>query len=194
MITSRQGDVVVPGCSRSDDLVDGPTRARARSALHSTLLGLAAEALLPDHTDPAQYALQIEAWAVHLTAGVHADYLNTMARVRYNLQTNGELIIGTYPVSRICRLSHRRLQAETEHATRDAHVVSQIQDLLRAAQETAEVAKQTAATVQSSYKLRCPKCKRDEGIIQRTMQLNRADEGMKTKCLCSCGYNWGLAS
>jgi len=189
MLASDRGCASVPGGARDDGKLDGAARARARAALYNDL------PFGPDQTPlRVAYATQVEACATDMSKGNYAAYIVTMARVRYNISSNGRRIIEAYPVTRVCKLSHKHLHEETAHAQRDEAVLNRVRLLMKDASEEADKASATAASIAVEFAIRCPKCKTQDRIARTTMQRTRGDEGMKTKCMCLCGHSWELAS
>lgn len=188
MLTSCMGVITVPGGAK-DGKLDGVARARARAALHADL------PFGPDQEHlKIAYAVQVEACAADHSKNNYAAYIATMARVRYNISSNGRRIIEGYPVSRVCKLSHKHLHEETAHAQRDEAVLARVRGLLSEASLEADRASSMASSISVTTAIKCPKCKTQDRIARTAMQLNRGDEGMKTKCLCLCGHSWELAS
>lgn len=189
MLTTYSGTIVVPGGCNADGRLDGASRARARTALFADL------PFGPDHTAlKVAYATQVEACAADMSKNDYATYIVTMARVRYNIASNGRRIIEAYPVTRLCKLSHKHLHEETAHAQRDEAVLSRVRALLKSAAKEADRASATASSIAVEIAIRCPKCKTQDRIARSSMQRTRGDEGMKTKCMCLCGHSWELAS
>ena len=180
--------MVVPG-GCSNGRLDGPARARARTALFADLpFGVDQNALR------VAYATQVEACAADMSKNDYAAYIVTMARVRYNIASNGRRIIEAYPVTRLCKLSHKHLREETAHAQRDEAVLMRVRALMKDASKEADLASATASSISIETAIRCPKCKTQDRIARTSMQRTRGDEGMKTKCMCLCGHSWELAS
>ena len=189
MLTSVLGVAHVPGGKRTDGKLDGEARARARSALFADLpFGPDQDALR------VAYTTQVEACAAEMSKNDYATYIVTMARVRYNISSNGRRIIEAYPVTRVCKLSHKHLHEETAHAQRDEAVMNRVRLLMKDAASEADKASATASSITLEIAIRCPKCKTQDRIARTTVQRNRGDEGMKTKCMCLCGHGWELAS
>jgi DNA-directed RNA polymerase subunit M/transcription elongation factor TFIIS len=171
--------------------ITGPLRARLRACLEQALQGVG-DSLQPPRPD--LYAAQLEMAALALCRGRVEAYTATLSRVVYNLQTNGVVIVGRYPVSRIPCLSHVRMEAETSHALRDAAIEAQVKSLLADAEATAVRAVNRAANVTAAAAIRCPKCKTQDRIVRVLQQSRCADEGMTTQCLCmACNQSWRLA-
>ena len=179
------GALTIPGGSENG-VVQGHTRARVRTLLYN---------VLPQSRDVAAlYSTHVEACAIALSKSQYASYIAIMGRVIYNMQSNGPHIISKYPLSRVCRLSHKRLDAETAHAQRDEKVELRLKTLSDAAKHEAEVASSMASSIQTDAAIRCPKCHTQDGITRVTAQMNSGDEGMKTRCLCSvCGHRWQMS-
>lgn len=190
MLTVNNGKLAAPGCSREDNILCGAARARARSALHDALPTV----LTASDDVGTRYATHLEACAAAYSMHDYGLYLSMMSRIVYNLKTNGEHIVTSYPVSQVCRLSHKRLRAETVHAQRDAAVELRLQTLMDRVKREADRASETASSIQSDATLRCPKCKATNDITRVLAQLRRGDEGMTTRCLCRCGATWNMAS
>ena len=189
MLTSTGGIIGVPGGNCVDGKLNGAARARARSALFNDL------PFGPDQTElRIAYATQVEACAADMCKNDYAAYIITMARVRYNIASNGRRIIEAYPVTRVCKLSHKHLHEETAHAQRDEAVLNRVHALMRDASNEADRASATASSIAIEIAIRCPKCKTQDRIARTTMQRTRGDEGMKTKCMCLCGHSWERAS
>lgn len=185
MLISRSGTVTVPG-GPENQIVDGKTRARLRAVLYR---------VLPQEREVAAlYSTQVEACAVTLSKSNYATYVATMGRVIYNIESNGEHIIKNYPISRVCKLSHKRLDAETAHAQRDEAVELRLKNLIEFAKQEAAYASQMASSIQTDNAIRCPKCHTQDGITRVTAQMNAGDEGMTTRCLCVCGHRWQIKS
>lgn len=188
MLLARPGGVLtVPGCSE-DELVSGRTRARLRTVLFQVL----PQTQTRDWA--AQYSTHVEACAAALSRSQYAVYVAIMGRVIYNMQSNGAHIISKYPISRVCKLSHKRLDAETAHAQRDEVVEKQLRELIEFAKTEAQHASNMASSIQTDSAIRCPKCHTQDGITRVTAQMNAGDEGMTTRCMCVCGHRWQIKS
>ena len=186
MLLVHDGVIHAPGNGEGGNVLTGAARARARSALYDALPRMASEEAA------GAYATQLEACAVAYSGHNYAAYNSMMSRIVFNVKSNGDHIVAAYPVSRVCRLSHKRLRADTVHAQRDAEVELRTQRLLARAEAAAESASATASTVHTS--LHCPRCKGTDGITRLSAQLRRGDEGMTTQCICRCGERWKMAS
>ena len=180
----------VPGQGFHEAL-NGETRGRLRSVLlHALEQGRVPAAV----TVPApQLAARLEMCAL-AHAGAQADvYLASISRMVFNLTHNGEAILEAYPLSRVCKLSHKRMHAETAHAVRDAAMDAKVQTLLKDAKTAAEEHTRNASAKKSAQAIRCPQCKTQTGIIRLAKQMRAADEGMTTTCLClACSWSWRL--
>lgn len=177
----------VPGGAHADGRLDGAARARARnllvSALPPCLTGIEA----------ALYATHVEACAVAASNNSYPVYIRTMARVVFNMASNGEHLVTEFPVSALSRLSHKVLHAETAHARRDKAVEARLLAVTTRAGQEAEKAKELASSVKQDSAIRCPSCKTQDGIHRTGVQTSHGDEGMKTCCLCAaCGMRWSL--
>lgn len=173
--------------------VTGALRLRFRHTLADALVrgGVPPSALV--FGDAAAYSAVLEMAAFALTRGNAEMYMAAVSRVVYNLGSNGVHIVGKYPVTRICLLSHRRMGADTAHAQRDAKTEHDVKELLADAEQSAEAAKARAAATTSTQAIRCPKCKTQNDIVRVAQQSRSADEGMTTNCLCvACGQRWKL--
>jgi DNA-directed RNA polymerase subunit M/transcription elongation factor TFIIS len=189
MLASTKGVVRVPGCSHPDGVtLCGLDRARARVALYQVLPFGPAQAM-----EAATYAIQVEACAALQAGGRFDEYAKIMWRLRYNLARNGRHVVETIPVHRVCRVGNRRLQAENTSTARSRKTAGRVKTVLAQAKAEADKASAMAASVASEMAVRCPKCKTQDNIHRMTMQRNAGDEGMKTKCLCTCGHKWELA-
>jgi DNA-directed RNA polymerase subunit M/transcription elongation factor TFIIS len=150
--------------------------------------------VLPQARDVAVlYSTHVEACAAALSKSQYAVYVAIMGRVVYNMLSNGAHIVSKYPVSRVCKLSHKRLDAETAHAQREEHVEARLKALSEFAKQEAQFASDMASSIQTDNAIRCPKCHTQDGITRVTAQMNSGDEGMKTRCLCVCGHRWQMA-
>lgn len=178
-----------PGCENGAILCGG-ARARARSALHDVLPAN----VFADSFEQNAYAMHLEACAAAYSGNDYGTYMSMMSRVVYNMSSNGEYIIRTYPISKVCKLSHKRLRAETAHAQRDAVTEKRLQTLLKRVEQEVERASKTASSIHTDAKIKCPKCKATDDITRVLAQLRRGDEGMTTRCMCKCGYTWNMAS
>lgn len=186
MLLSNFGTIETPGRSATAHILDGRTRARLRTALFNVLPHA-------DKEKAAQYSVQVEACATALSGSQYTHYLQIMGRVIYNLQSNGSYIVHKYPVSRVCKLSHKRLDAGTTHARRDEHVEARLRALAESAKQEAALASSMASSIRTDSAIKCPKCHTQDGITRITAQMNSGDEGMKTRCLCVCGHRWQMA-
>lgn len=186
MLLSKVGGVLGVLGSPEDGVVTGKTRARLRTCLYN---------VLPQEREAAVlYSTQVEACAISLARSQYAAYMAIMGRVIYNMQSNGQHIISKYPISRVCKLSHKRLDAETAHAQRDEHVEERLKALCEAARAEASFASNMASSIQTDSAIRCPKCHTQDGITRVTAQMNAGDEGMTTRCMCVCGHRWQIKS
>ena len=185
LYSNASGVLSIPG-GHDDGIIRGCTRARVRELLYN---------VLPQSRDVAAvYSTHVEACAVALSKSQYAAYIAIMGRVIYNMQSNGPHIIAKYPLSRVCKLSHKRLDAETAHAQRDENVELRLKTLSDAAKHEASIASTMASSIQTDSAIRCPKCHTQDGITRVTAQMNSGDEGMKTRCLCSlCGHRWQMS-
>ncbi len=159
----------------SDALMDGASMTKDQATLMAGWLEMCAQAYARGKPDKA---------------------LATVSRVVFNLKTNGAHILAHNPPSRVCRLTHQRMGAETAHALRDALVESQVKQLLQDAADAAAASQQRATQVAAAQAIRCPnrKCGTQDGILRMTQQSRAADEGMTTVCVCiKCGQRWKLA-
>jgi DNA-directed RNA polymerase subunit M/transcription elongation factor TFIIS len=189
MLVVEDGVSYVPGGGTHGAVLCGATRARARDALHEALpKGLFTE------SERITYATHLEACASAFGNNDHNAYMTTMSRVVYNIRTNGEHIIRTYPISKVCRLSNKRLKANTARAERDHATENRLQALMSKVEVAAENASKTASSVQTDSKITCPKCRTANDITRVLAQVCRGDEGMTTWCHCKCGSTWKLAS
>ena len=187
MIVVEEGVSFVPG-GKGEGGISGTARARVRSALHD---------ILPESLTPVEqnaYATHLEACAVALSGKDYKAYMTMMSRVIFNVKANGEYIIRNFPVSKVCRLNHKRLRTSTARAERDDATESRLQALLSEVETEAESASKTASSVQTDAKIRCPKCNTPDDITRVLAQLRRGDEGMTTRCVCKCGHTWKLTS
>lgn len=190
MLRSDRGQITVPGGTRKDGVLDGRARARARAILHSTLPFSTGQEHLA-----ADFATHLEACAAAYSKNKFDVYMGIMSRLQYNLRTNGDNIIRCYPISRVCKLSHKRLHEDTAHARRGEEIMARVNAVLSHAKAEADLAAELASSIVAPTAIRCPKCKAQDRINRATYQQNRADEGMKTKCMCStCGHSWDLAA
>jgi DNA-directed RNA polymerase subunit M/transcription elongation factor TFIIS len=183
MLVVDYDESVVPGARNLDGTLDGFVRARSRDQL---------AAVIPLPPNMASiYAVHVELCAAAMCNNSYANYIATINRVLWNLQTNGAHIISRHPVTRVCSLSHKRLHADTAHAQRDEEVERRVKDLERRVDEAAAAAEKLATSVETEEALQCPKCFQ-RCIIYRTMaQLRHGDEGMQTQCQCSlCKAKW----
>ena len=184
LLSNLDGSLVVPG-GHADGIVRGTTRAALRSLLY--------HALPQSHEVAVVYSTHVEACAIAISKSQYAVYVGIMGRVIYNMQSNGAHIVGKYPISRVCKLSHKRLDAETAHAQRDESVELRLKALSDSAKHEASVASSMASSIQTDAAIRCPKCHTQDGITRVTAQMNSGDEGMKTRCLCVCGHRWQMS-
>ena len=184
LLSKSDGSFLVPG-GHADGVVRGETRVKLRELLRS---------VLPPMDDASEtYSTCVEACACALSKSQYSVYMGIMGRVIYNMQSNGAHIVGKYPISRVCRLSHKRLDAETAHAQRDEDVEARLRALNDAAKHEASIASSMAASIRTDAAIRCPKCHTQDGITRVTAQMNSGDEGMKTRCLCVCGHRWQMS-
>jgi DNA-directed RNA polymerase subunit M/transcription elongation factor TFIIS len=189
MLRAVSGVVVVPGCSRSDGQLTGEERVRCREALF---------AAMPFGDDQARerilYATQLEACAVAMANDSYAEYVRIIGRIRWNFLANGATIVSSHPVSKVCRLSHRRLHADTAHALRDKATTVRVHNSLAALKAESEKAAGIAASQGTIHVIRCPSCKKCNNIHRTIVQKNAGDEGMKTQCFCGdCKHRWQLS-
>ena len=187
MFVADYGVHMAPG-GCNGQMLCGAVRARTLRALSASM-----STFLTDD-ERVRYVTQLEACAVALTANDHTAYLSMMSRVAYNLKTNGEHIIRTYPLSKVCRLSHKHLRAHTSHAERTEAIDARLQELMTRVEQEAEAASRTASSIHTESKIACPKCHATEDITRVLAQLRRGDEGMTTRCMCKCGYTWNMSS
>ena len=190
MLVVQNGHMKAPGCTRFGNVLCGVSRARARSALHDALPPI----LSCNEETAAVYAMHLEACAAAYSMNDYASYMSMMSRVVFNLKSNGEYIVTSYPVSAVCRVSHKRLHAETVHAQRDAAVELRLEALMVKVKDEMERMSQVASSVQADTGIKCSKCYNTKDIQKSLAQLRRADEGMATQCMCPCGHTWILAS
>jgi DNA-directed RNA polymerase subunit M/transcription elongation factor TFIIS len=170
--------------------IDGVTRHRLRGELASALRdgGVVLDSLGP-------LAARLEACALAHARNQSDLYMASVSRMVFNLRHNGEAILQTYALSRVCRLSHKRMEAETAHALRDTVMEARVKQLLADAEAAANEHMRRANEKKSDRAIRCPKCKTQTGIMRTTQQTRAADEGMVTTCMCrGCGWKWNLAS
>jgi DNA-directed RNA polymerase subunit M/transcription elongation factor TFIIS len=179
LVVDREQSIVPGGCN-TDGTLDGLARARSRVQL--------AEAVPLPRALAEVYAQHVEVCATTLCNNSYANYIAIINRVLWNLQSNGTHIVGKYPVTRVCSLSHKRLHAETPHAQRDEEVELRFRRLQKRVDEATADAEMLATSVQSDEK--CPVCHKRTIIERRTSQMRSADEGMKTRCMCPCGAFW----
>ena len=173
--------------------IDGATRVRLRRVLQQALRDNDVRGAWADLIP--KLSLRLEACALAFARGQSDGYLASVSRMTYNLRHNGSAILHSYPVSRVCKLSHKRMHAETAHTVRDAALESQVRQLLADAKQAAEDHTRHASEKKSSHAIRCPKCKTQTGIVRMARQTRAADEGMTTTCLCvSCSWSWSLKS
>lgn len=186
---ARGQEPLVGGCGT----VNGDLRMRQRHVLCAALTEGRLPVCMPLTVQDIAARLEMCA-LVHARA--QADvYLSCLSRMVFNLKHNGSSILAGYPLSRICRLSHRRMHAETAHAVRDATMDAKVQQLLADAKAAAEDHTRRASEKKSSHAIRCPRCKTQTGIVRTARQTRAADEGMTTTCLCmSCSWSWSLRS
>lgn len=187
MLVARGGKVHTPGGLDRAGHIDGLARARARSMLLTTI-PFADTA----PQDAVAYATHLEACAVAFAQNKYESYMRIVARVVYNLRTNGKVIVARHPVSRVCKLTHKLLRSETAHALRDAHVERRVMALQARAENEADRFSRMAQSIKTSQAAKCPQCHTQDGIIRITAQLNRGDEGMQTQWWCSrgCQFKW----
>ena len=191
MLVATRGNCRVPGGAHPEGgvVLCGHDRARARAALFQVL------PFGPEQGEAAAaYAVQVEACAALQSGNRYDEYMKIMWRVRYNMAKNGKGIVETIPVHRVCRASNKRLQEETVVTKRSRTTAARVKAVLARAKEEADRASAMASSIVSEMAVRCPKCKTQDNIHRMTMQRNAGDEGMKTKCLCKCGYSWEMAS
>lgn len=193
MIVVQAGDkgdgVRVPGQGYHAALT-GDVRVQLRQVLSHAL-----PAGVQDGLSVQEVAARLEMCALAHAKGHPDTYLASMSRMVFNLKNNGAEILLSYPLSRVCKLSHQRMHAKTAHAVRDAAMDAVVQELLQDAKAAADKATTRAAEVTSSHAIRCPRCKTQTGIVRMARQTRAADEGMTTTCLCvACSWSWSLKS
>lgn len=188
MLVSRQGHVHVPGGKNRNGTIDGEARARSRAALHAVL------PIAPGQEEIAVlYATHLEACVVAMSNN-YAQYMVIMSRLTFNMESNGGHIIGRYPVSRVCKLSHKRLHAHTVHAQRDEDVDRRLTHLNQRCEQEAKAATAMASSIKTLDAIRCPKCKTQDGIVRTSEVMRSGDEGMITSCFCAkCKFKWKLS-
>ena len=184
LLSNSDGSLIVPG-GHTDGLVRGHTRVKLQELLCSVLPQMDVAA--------TTYSTCVEACACAISKSQYSVYMGIMGRVIYNMQSNGAHIVGKYPISRVCRLSHKRLDAETAHAQRDEDVEARLKALSDSAKHEASIASSMASSIQTDAAIRCPKCHTQDGITRVTAQMNSGDAGMKTRCLCICGHRWQMS-
>lgn len=191
LVVTRGGSIVAHGnAAGQGNVLSGGARARARSALHDAL-----QSVLSAPAELDAYTTHLEACAVALSQQDYTAYMAMMSRVIYNLkESNGLFIVTTFPVSKVCRISHKRLNAQTAHAQRDANIEERMQLLMRRCKEAATRATDAASSLDSIGALQCPSCKGKDEIKPFQAVMRSADEGMVTRCICKCGHTWKLAS
>jgi DNA-directed RNA polymerase subunit M/transcription elongation factor TFIIS len=190
MYTVRNGAYTPAGSTLNNGKLCGVARARARSTLDDCIL-----TVLADEETRVAYVTKLEACAAAYCAHDYGTYMSIMSKLVFNLSRNGEHVIKTYPVSQICRLTHKRLRADTEHTQKDTQINKRLAALMTRAETEAAKATALASSVQNATLVKCPKCKSTENITRVLAQLRSGDEGMSTRCLCrKCGSTWKLAS
>ena len=190
MYTVRGGVFVPAGGTLPNGRLCGVARARARSTLDDCLT-----TVFPNEEARTAYAVKLEACAAAYAGHDYSAYIGIMSKLVFNLELNGEHVVRTYPISQICRLTHKRLRADTEHAQKDTRISDRLASLITRAEEEATKATAMASSVQNATLIKCPKCKSTENITRVLAQLRSGDEGMNTRCLCrACGSTWKLAS
>jgi DNA-directed RNA polymerase subunit M/transcription elongation factor TFIIS len=190
MLVVKMGVAHAPGNGQLTNTLTGKSRARSRSALYDVL----PKCLAQCEESASLYATQLEACAAAYSDNNYMLYMSMMSRMVFNIKSNGDRIVCAYPISRMCRLSHKRLRADTVHAQRDAAVELRLMNLLARAEDAANKASETASSVHTDTSIRCPKCKTNNDITRVLAQLQRGDEGMTTRCMCRCGHTWNMAS
>jgi DNA-directed RNA polymerase subunit M/transcription elongation factor TFIIS len=143
--------------------------------------------------DAVLYASQVEACAMVQSGGLYSEYIKIMWRVRYNLACNGRHIVETVPVTKVCRLSNKRLQAESVITRRTTTTAARVKAVLARAKAEADKTTAMASSIVTEMAVRCRKCGSQDNIHRMTVQRNAGDEGMKTQCLCACGFKWEMA-
>jgi DNA-directed RNA polymerase subunit M/transcription elongation factor TFIIS len=165
-------------------------RVRLRACLGRAL----AEGTCVPPADIPTLAARLEMCAFAHARGKPEGAMATVSRVVFNLRTNGVHILSKNPLSRVCRLTHQRMGAESAHALRDTRVENQVAQLLEDAAAAAEASLNRAAQKTSAAAIRCPRCKTQDGIVRTTAQTRAADEGMGTRCMCTqCAHRWRLS-
>ncbi len=190
--TNRQRHAGSFASSGKASTLNGDIRSRLRVVLADAL----EEGGLPGTHHPAPViAARLEMCALAHTQGNPDAYLASMSRMVFNLRHNAHGILGAYPLSRVCKLSHHKMHKGTAHVVRDGAMDVAIQTLLQDAKSAADDATARAAQVTSSHAIRCPKCRTQTGIVRLARQTRAADEGMTTTCLCvACSWSWSLKS
>lgn len=174
--------------------VPEPMGAALRHRLRKCLRGA-----LETGTTLNKQAIEVLAARLEMSAYVHArgrpeGVMATVSRVVFNLRTNGTRILANNAPSRVCRLTHQRMGAESAHALRDSQVETQVKQLLEDAAAAAEASLSRAAQKTAAAAIRCRKCNTQDGIVRTAIQSRAADEGMGTRCMCTkCGHRWRLA-
>jgi DNA-directed RNA polymerase subunit M/transcription elongation factor TFIIS len=97
-------------------------------------------------------------------------------------------------VTKVCRLSNKRLEAESVLSRRTTTTATRVKAVLAKAKAEAEKTTAMASSIVTEMAVRCRKCGSQDNIHRMTVQRNAGDEGMKTQCLCACGFKWEMAS
>jgi DNA-directed RNA polymerase subunit M/transcription elongation factor TFIIS len=191
MLKSKpSGDFYVPGgaAGAEKNTLHGCDRARARAAL------LAVLPFGPEEQEAAEaYAYSLEACVVAMADNLYSRYITIMSRVTWNMSTNGARIVETFPIAQVCHLSHQCMGTESAHERRKKSDMVRVNAILARAAAEADRAAAMASTIVTEAIIKCPKCKATDRIHRIAVQRNAGDEGMKTECLCHCGYRWELA-
>ena len=175
-------------------LIPEPMGAELRQRLRKSLRGALASGTSLPCGDIDALAARLEMCACAHARGRPEGALATVSRVVFNLKTSGDRILAANAPSRICRLTHQRMGAESAHALRDARVETDVKKLLEDAAAEAEASLARAALITAPAAIRCRKCHTQDGIVRTTAQTRAADEGMGTRCMCTkCGHRWMLA-
>jgi DNA-directed RNA polymerase subunit M/transcription elongation factor TFIIS len=189
MFVVHQGVSRPLGGTLDNGVLCGSARARARSALHDCIMSFCG-----NETLATKQTTELEACATAYSNHEYSQYIGIMSKIIYNLRKNGDYILSKYNISQICRLTHKRLRADTEHAQKDAAVYARLQTLFQRAEAESIKATTLASSVHNATLIRCAKCKSSDNITRVLAQLRSGDEGMSTRCLCKCGNTWKLAS
>jgi DNA-directed RNA polymerase subunit M/transcription elongation factor TFIIS len=124
---------------------------------------------------------------------VIAAYLHIADCVVFNMRQNAAYILRRVPPSVACVATQRRLAEGTLRARRDEAVERDLAALYAASAADETRFQALAASVQVDSALRCPNCRRQDGITRTLVQMNAGDEGMKTCCTCAnCSFNWKM--